>query len=83
MAGGCWAGWPSRPVCANQPESLGRTRPTPLGGVCRNFRAKALRPGGDVRQIPVGDGFCAYVDAADYEWLSRWTWSLYGGFAAR
>ena len=76
-------GWPSRPVCANHPDSIGRTRPVPRGGVCRNFRAKAATPEGEVKQIPLGEGFYAYVDAADYEWLSQWTWRLHNGYAAR
>jgi hypothetical protein len=77
------AGWASRPVCANHPDSIGRMRPVPVGGVCRNYRAKAAVPEGEVRQIPLGDGVYAYVDAADYEWLSRWTWTLCNGYAGR
>jgi len=78
------SGWPSRPACANHPESAGRMRPVVIGGgVCRNFRARAATPEGDVRQIPLGDGYYAYVDAADYEWLSQWTWSLKNGYAVR
>jgi hypothetical protein len=76
-------GWPTRPVCANQPDSYGRLRRTPAGGVCRNYRPKAPTPEGDVRQISLGDGVYAYVDAADYEWLSQWTWHLCNGYAAR
>ncbi len=76
-------GWPTRPVCANQPDSLGRLRPTPAGGVCRNYRPKLATPEGEVRQIPLGDGFYTYVDATDYEWLSQWTWHLRNGYAAR
>lgn len=77
-------GWPSRPVCANQLDSIGLMRPTPVGGgVCRNFRARAATPGGEVKQIPLGDGFYAYVDAADYDWLIRWDWHLHGGYAVR
>ncbi len=77
-------GWPSRPACANHPESVGRMRPTPIGrGVCRNYRTRAATPEGEVKQIPLGDGFYAYVDAADYEWLSRWTWTLSNGYASR
>jgi hypothetical protein len=76
-------GWPSRPVCANQPDAVGLMRPTPAGGVCRNYRPKAATPGGEVKQIPLGDGFYAYVDAADYEWLSQWAWHLHGGYAVR
>jgi hypothetical protein len=55
----------------------------PAGGVCRNYRTKAATPKGQVKQIPVGDGLCAYVDAADYEWLSQWTWGLHNGYASR
>jgi hypothetical protein len=76
-------GWPSRPVCANHPESIGRMRPTLAGGVCRNYRPKATTPQGQVRQIPLGDGMYAYVDAGDYEWLSQWAWHLHGGYAVR
>jgi len=55
----------------------------PHGGPCRNYRAKPARPKGDVRQIPLGDGMYAYVDAADYEELSRYKWCVRGGYAAR
>jgi len=40
-------------------------------------------PKGDVRLIPLGDGFYAYVDAADYEWLSQWKWYICSGYPAR
>jgi hypothetical protein len=73
----------TRPACANHPESLGRMRPAPCGGVCRNFRPKAATPKGQVKQIPLSDGFYAYVDAADYEWLSQWVWGLHNGYAGR
>lgn len=72
-----------RPSCANHPESYGRMRPVCGSGICRNYRPKSKAPGGDVRQIPVGDGCYAYVDAADYEWLSQWTWHLQNGYAVR
>ena len=74
--GGC-------PACANQPESLGRMSPTPVARVCHNYRPRPPEPGGDARRIPLGDGLYAYVDAADYEWLSRYTWSAVNGYAAR
>jgi hypothetical protein len=76
-------GWASSPVCANHPDSFGRMRPTPRDAVCRNFRPKAPTPGGNVKQIPLGDGMYAYVDAADYEWLSQWAWGLHNGYAGR
>jgi hypothetical protein len=74
---------PTRPVCANHPDFLGQMRRTPCGGVCRNYRPRNGKPEGDIKQIPLDDGFYAYVDAADYEWLSRWAWHLHGGYAVR
>jgi len=71
------------PACANHPDFYGRMKRTPPCGICPNYRPKPDTPEGDVRQIPLGDGFYAYVDVADFEWLSRWTWHLYGGYAAR
>lgn len=77
-------GFPARPVCANHPDCLGRIKECPLGRICRNFRPKPPVPKGEtVRTIPLGDGFYAYVDAADYEWLSQWTWRLHDGYAIR
>jgi len=77
-------GVPTRPSCANHPESFGRMQACPVGQVCRNFRARPPTPKGEaVKRIPLGDGHYAYVDAADFEWLSRWTWSLRGGYAIR
>jgi len=76
-------GWPSGPVCANHPDSLGQMRRTPAGGVCRNYRPRPETPMGEVKQIPLSDGAYAYVDAADFEWLSRWIWSLCNGYAGR
>jgi hypothetical protein len=83
MTGGFAGGFPCRPACANHPDSLGRLRPVPAGGVCRNYRPKPASPEGDVKRIPLGDGLCAYVDAADHEWLSQWTWHLMNGYAGR
>jgi hypothetical protein len=76
-------GFPSRPVCANHPDSLGRMRPVAFGGPCRNYRPKSPEPDGDVKRIPLGGGLYAYVDAADYEWLSQWAWHVIGGYAGR
>lgn len=80
-----WSGLPARPSCANQPDCPGRMRECPLGQVCRNFRPRAATPEGEtVKMIPLGDGYYAYVDAADFEWLNQWTWNAYGdGYAAR
>ena len=33
--------------------------------------------------ISLGDGYYAYVDAADHEWLSRYKWHMQGGYAVR
>jgi hypothetical protein len=71
------------PACANHPESYGRMQRVPERGICANHRPRPAQPEGDVRQIPLGGGVYAYVDAADYEWLSRWTWSFRGGYAMR
>ncbi len=78
-----WLGEPIVPRCANHPFWPGRLHDVP-GTPCPNYRRKPACPAGDVRMIPLGDGFYAYVDAADYEWLSRWTWHLHsGGYAGR
>jgi hypothetical protein len=71
------------PACANHPESYGRMKRTPPRGMCPNYRPKPDKPEGDIRQIALGDGFTAYVDAADFEWLSQWTWYLCNGYAGR
>jgi len=77
-------GFPSRPVCANHPDSPGRMKTVPYGGPCRNFRARPEPPDladGAVKRIPLGGGLYAYVDAADYEWLSQYSWSYRAGYA--
>jgi len=78
-------GFPSRPTCANQPGHYGRPTPTPIGKVCPNYRPKPPDPKGEhVRQIILTNGMVAYVDAADYEEISRYTWHLAsGGYAGR
>jgi len=78
-----WLGEPILPRCANHPLWPGQMHDVP-GVPCRNYRRKPTLPTGDVRMIPLGDGFYAYVDAADYEWLSRWKWHVCNeGYAAR
>jgi hypothetical protein len=77
-------GFPHRPMCANHPEAPGRMQPTPIGSVCRNYRPRSATPEGDVKRIPLTGGSYAYVDAADYEWLSQYSWHVCGpGYAAR
>ncbi len=77
------SGFPNRPACANHPDSLGRMRSAPIGGICRNYRPKPADPAQEAKRIPLGDGLYAYVDAADYEWLSQWKWHLINGYAGR
>ena len=77
-------GFAHRPACANHPDSLGRMRPVTIGaGVCRNYRPRPADPAKGAKRIPLSDGVYAYVDAADYEWLSQWTWHLMNGYAGR
>jgi hypothetical protein len=77
-----WRGvWPA-PQCANHPWFPGRMQAV-SGIACRNYRPKPAPPKGDVRLIPLTDGFYAYVDAADYERLSGFTWWSASGYAAR
>jgi hypothetical protein len=78
-----WLGEPIVPRCANHPMWPGQLHDVP-GVPCRNYRPKPTLPQGDgVRMIPLGDGFYAYVDAADYEELTRHTWCLENGYATR
>jgi len=71
------------PQCANHPQWPGWLHDVP-GVPCRNYRPKPAVPQGDgVRMIPLGGGGYAYVDAADYEWLNQYHWSLDNGYAAR
>jgi len=77
-----WMGiWPA-PQCANHPWFPGRMQAV-SGIPCRNYRPKPAAPQGNVRLIPLTDGLYAYVDAADYEWLSQYTWWSASGYAAR
>jgi|GEM_PF-218259 len=79
-----WAGESIVPRCANSPWSPGKL--CDVSGVpCRNYRPKPPMPQGEhVRMIPLSDGSYAYVDAADYEWLSQWKWHLCGsGYPSR
>ncbi len=77
-----WSGFPCGPTCANHPNTPGLMRET-SGRVCRNYRERPPEPGAGLKPIPLGNGLHVYVDAADYEWLSRWKWHLMSGYAAR
>ncbi len=76
-------GFPHRPICANHPDSPSQLRPISPGGVCRNYRPKPATPAGNIERIPLSRGYYAFVDAADYEWLNRYRWFYYNGYAAR
>ncbi len=79
----CWyMGESLVPQCANHPSQPGRLHDV-TGTPCPNYRPKPKMPSGAVRLIPLTDGFYAYVDAADYEWLSGYTWWSASGYAAR
>jgi hypothetical protein len=91
------AGWPSPLMCFNSTAAPGQLRQVARGGVCRNFRARREPavwteppepPNDAVRYIPLTRGQYAIVDAADFEWLSRYKWhaaprDAAGGFYAR
>lgn len=70
------------PRCANHPRWPGWLHEVP-GVPCRNYQARPVEPPDDIRRIPLGHGQYAYVDAADYEWLSQWKWHLFNGYAVR
>jgi hypothetical protein len=74
---------PILPRCANHPQWPGQLHEVP-GVPCRNYHPRPALPEGDaVRMIPLTDGSYAYVDAADYDWLRRWTWHREDGYAIR
>lgn len=70
------------PMCANHPNWPGELRDVP-GVPCCNFRPRHVQPEGGVKRIPLSGGHYALVDAADYEWLSRYNWRLHTGYAMR
>jgi hypothetical protein len=71
------------PRCANHPQWPGVLHHVP-GVACPNYLAKTPLPEGDaVRLIPLSGGGYAWVDAADYEWLSRYHWRLANGYPCR
>jgi hypothetical protein len=82
---GMRARMPIGPMCANQPGHFGVPTITRIGRICLNYRPKPPEPKGEhVKQIILTNGMVAYVDAADYEELNRYTWQLVSaGYAAR
>jgi hypothetical protein len=78
-----WLGEPILPRCGNHPMYPGQVHEV-SGMACPNYRRRPPVPQGDFRVIPLDNGSYAYVDAADYEGLSRWKWhESGGGYAAR
>ncbi len=81
---GMRARMPVGPMCANRPGHFGIPRITPLGPVCCNYRRKGEGPDASAKSITLTNGMVTYVDAADYEEISRYTWRLVsGGYAGR
>jgi hypothetical protein len=78
-----WSGFPAGPMCANCPGALGVMREV-RGGICRNYRPSPPEPGAQAKRITLTNGMVAYVDACDYEEISRYSWHLAsGGYAGR
>lgn len=69
-------------VCTNKAGSAGKLTLAEKEGSCRNFQKKRIvhRPNPpqpddeEIRFIPLTKGKFAIVDAADYNWLSRYKW---------
>lgn len=78
-----WLGESIVPKCANHPQWPGVLHDVP-GVACPNYQHKpALPQGDDVRFIPLAGGGYAWVDAADYERLSRYNWRMTNGYPCR
>jgi hypothetical protein len=85
-----WNGRADELVCANYPGHEGDLSHVTSGAEvtgCRRFYGRRggsgdTRPAvldGNVRYISLGDGKSVMVDAADFEWLSRYRWRTTGG----
>jgi hypothetical protein len=88
------AAWSGLRVCFNSAQAPGRMQEVYPTGSCRNFRPKPADPrwpgrrgtsscSSQIRYIPLMHGQFAIVDAEDYEWLNRYTWVLWSGYAIR
>jgi hypothetical protein len=75
------------PLCLNHAQTPGVVREVHPCECCRNFE---MRPepsrgstppprGPEVKYIPLGQRQFAIVDAADFDWLNRYTWHLLSG----
>jgi len=79
-----FSGWGSLLMCVNHPETPGVLHDVvPSTPACRNFRLRREPPerttppeppSDDIRYIALTKGKYAIVDAADYQWLSQYTW---------
>jgi hypothetical protein len=75
------------PLCLNHAQTPGVVREVHPCECCRNFemRPEPSRgstpppPGPEVKYIPLGQRQFAIVDAADFDWLNRYTWHLLRG----
>jgi hypothetical protein len=82
---------PTYLLCTNHPDSPGQLRDVMDVETCRNFRLKPCCPArsrkprkelgnlshpSDVRQIALGHGRFAIVDAADFERLNKYKWCV-------
>ncbi len=74
---GFLTGFGVRLTCSNHPDSGGRLREVRPGGLCRHYRPKpADQPTGAIRRLTLANGQSVLVDAADYDWLSRYHWTM-------
>ncbi len=78
-------GWLSRLMCVNSDHAPGQIREVAPTFICPNFRPQRPEPvrlpepappSQDIRYIALTKGKFAIVDAADYEWLSKYKWHL-------
>jgi hypothetical protein len=76
------------PLCMNHAQTPGVVREVHPCECCRNFEARrepsrGSEPpppsGPEVKYIPLGQREFAIVDAADFDWLNRYTWRLLRG----
>lgn len=77
------SGEPIVPRCAHHPKWPGVLHDVP-GVACSNYRRKPEPPHqDDVRLIPLSSDGYAWVDAADYDWLSQHPWRLINDYPCR
>jgi hypothetical protein len=81
---GFLTGFGVRLTCSNHPDSGGRLQEVRPGGLCRHYRPKPLdQPTGAIRRLTLANGQFVLVDAADYDWLSKYNWTMRSGYATR